>query len=159
LRSRRFVTNTSSTFFVIHGSPTGCAEPLLLRASRIKPRAQCETDAERLDVYNGLLLAAHLDAAFDAGLIDFDDSGRIRFAERFSPPDRLAAGLDVSMSLAKLTPEHRVFIAWRPRHPAQSMASPDDGTRVQAPAAVRQRISPSQEKIRTLCRAVWSLSA
>jgi hypothetical protein len=45
---------------------TGCAEPLLLRASHIKPWAICEADSERLDVYNGLLLAAHLDAAFDA---------------------------------------------------------------------------------------------
>ena len=95
---------------------TGCAEPLLLRASHIKPWAQCETDAERLDVYNGLLLAAHLDAAFDAGLIDFDDAGQIRFAEGFSPADRLATGLDDSMTLAKLTPEHRVFLAWRRGH-------------------------------------------
>jgi putative restriction endonuclease len=92
---------------------TGCAEPLLLRASHIKPWAQCETDAERLDVYNGLLLAAHLDAAFDAGLIDFDDAGQIRFAERFSPADRFATGLGDSMTLAKLTPEHRTFLAWR----------------------------------------------
>jgi hypothetical protein len=95
---------------------TGCAEPLLLRASHIKPWAQCETDAERLDVYNGLLLAAHLDAAFDAGLIIFDDAGQIRFAERFSPADRLAAGLDDTMALAKLTPEHRTFLAWRRAH-------------------------------------------
>ena len=62
---------------------TGCAEPLLLRASHIKPWALCATDAERLDVKNGLLLAAHLDAAFDCGLIDFDAAGQIRFAERF----------------------------------------------------------------------------
>lgn len=39
----------------------------LLRASHIKPWADCETDAERLDVYNGILLAPHLDAAFDRG--------------------------------------------------------------------------------------------
>jgi putative restriction endonuclease len=95
---------------------TGCAEPLLLRASHIKPWVQCETDAERLDVYNGLLLAAHIDAAFDAGLIDFDDAGQIRFADRFSPADRLATGLDDSMTLAKLTPEHRIFLAWRRAH-------------------------------------------
>jgi hypothetical protein len=88
----------------------------LLRASHIKPWAQCETDAERLDVYNGLLLAAHLDAAFDAGLIDFNDAGQLRFAERFSTADRLATGLDDSMTLAKLTPEHRVFLAWRRAH-------------------------------------------
>ena len=54
-------------------------------------------------MYNGLLLAAHLDAAFDAGLIDFDDAGQIRFADRFSPADRLAAGLHDAMALAKLT--------------------------------------------------------
>ena len=102
---------------------TGCAEPLLLRASHIKPWALCETDAERLDVYNGLLLAAHLDAAFDAGLIDFDDAGQIRFAERFSPADRLAAGLDDAMALAKLTPEHRVFLAWRRAHLLTAAAS------------------------------------
>ncbi|MDC0682621.1 HNH endonuclease signature motif containing protein [Sorangium atrum] len=48
---------------------TGLAVPALLRASHIKPWADCETDAERLDVYNGILLAPHLDAAFDRGFI------------------------------------------------------------------------------------------
>ena len=94
---------------------TGCAEPLLLRASHIKPWALCATDAERLDVKNGLLLAAHLDAAFDAGLIDFDNAGLIRFSDRFAPADRLAAGLQECMTLAKLTPGHQTFLAWR-RH-------------------------------------------
>ena len=56
---------------------TGVAEPSLLRASHIIPWAKCESDEERLNVYNGLLLAAHLDAAFDAGLISFEDDGRI----------------------------------------------------------------------------------
>ena len=102
---------------------TGCAEPLLLRASHIKPWAQCETDAERLDVYNGLLLAAHLDAAFDAGLIDFDDAGQIRFAEGFSPADRLATGRDDSMTLAKLTSERRTFLTWRRAHLLTAAAS------------------------------------
>ena len=55
---------------------TGVAEPRLLRASHIKPWAKCETDAERLDVYNGLLLAAHLDAAFDGGLDFIQRRGR-----------------------------------------------------------------------------------
>ena len=59
---------------------TEVTEPRLLRASHIKPWAKCETDAERLDVYNGLLLAAHLDAAFDAGLISFTDEGAILFS-------------------------------------------------------------------------------
>ena len=116
--------------------------------------------AERLDVKNGLLLAAHLDAAFDCGLIDFDAAGQIRFAARFLPADRLATGLDDSMKLAKLTPEHRVFLSWRRAHLLTAAATrsvdgrPEDGTRVRAPGAVRQRISPSQEEIRTQCRTV-----
>jgi putative restriction endonuclease len=95
---------------------TGCAEPLLLRASHIKPWALCGTDAERLDARNGLLLAAHLDAAFDAGLIDFDGAGRIGFAARFAPADRRALGLHEGMALARLAPGHRAFLAWRRTH-------------------------------------------
>ncbi|MBK8265335.1 MAG: HNH endonuclease [Nannocystis sp.] len=53
---------------------TGLAVPALLRASHIKPWADCESDAERLDVHNGLLLAPHLDAAFDRGFITDDDA-------------------------------------------------------------------------------------
>lgn len=45
---------------------TGLAVPALLRASHVKPWAACELDAERLDVFNGFLLAAHLDAALTA---------------------------------------------------------------------------------------------
>src|SRR5262249_33086646 len=51
---------------------TGITEPALLRASHIVPWADC-TDAQRLDVHNGLLLSALWDAAFDRGLISFAD--------------------------------------------------------------------------------------
>ena len=50
---------------------TGITHPRLLRASHMKPWSACTDAAERLNVHNGLLLAAHLDAAFDAGLITF----------------------------------------------------------------------------------------
>jgi len=55
---------------------TGITDPALLRASHIVPWAECETDALRLDVHNGLLLSALWDAAFEAGLVSFDDRGR-----------------------------------------------------------------------------------
>ncbi len=55
---------------------SGLSVPELLRASHAKPWAS-STDAERLDVYNGLLLAAHLDAAFDCGLITVQVDGVI----------------------------------------------------------------------------------
>ena len=56
----------------------------LLRASYIKPWAECETDAERLDVYNGLLLAAIWMPLLmlDAGLISFTDKGQNLFSSQ-----------------------------------------------------------------------------
>src|SRR5258708_7925434 len=64
---------------------TGITDPALLRASHIVPWAECETDALRLDVHNGLLLSALWDAAFDAGLISFDDAGRILRSPALTP--------------------------------------------------------------------------
>ena len=95
---------------------TGLSEPRLLRASHIKPWAICETDAERLDVYNGLLLAAHLDAAFDAGLISFDDGGSILISSQLSIQDRAALGLDNKMSLYRVTQKHALKFIWHREH-------------------------------------------
>jgi putative restriction endonuclease len=91
---------------------TGVAEPRLLRASHIKPWATCETDAERLNVYNGLLLAAHLDAAFDAGLISFSDDGDILFAGRFQLQDREALRLSDGLKLLRVAPAHLPWLRW-----------------------------------------------
>lgn len=91
---------------------TGVAEPRLLRASHIKPWSQCETDAERLDVYNGLLLAAHLDAAFDAGLVSFSDEGRIIFSPYFTNADREALALYDGLRLRRIAPRHLPSLAW-----------------------------------------------
>jgi hypothetical protein len=55
---------------------TGISDPALLRASHIIPWADCESDAERLDVHNGLLLSALWDAAFDAGLVALETQWR-----------------------------------------------------------------------------------
>jgi hypothetical protein len=65
-------------------SLTGIADPALLRASHIVPWAECESDAERLDIYNGLLLSALWDAAFDRALVSFDDDGEPRFSPALS---------------------------------------------------------------------------
>ena len=67
---------------------TGIADPALLRASHIIAWKDCETDAERLDVYNGLLLSALWDAAFDRGLVTFDDGGRPEYSPTLSEMGR-----------------------------------------------------------------------
>ncbi len=67
---------------------TGVTHSTLLRASHIIPWAACETDHERLNVHNDLLLVANLDAAFDAGLISFDDGGGIMISNLSNTPVR-----------------------------------------------------------------------
>ncbi len=53
---------------------TGIKMPELLRASHIKPWREC-SDEERLDPYNGIMFAPHIDALFDQGFISFTDEG------------------------------------------------------------------------------------
>lgn len=91
---------------------TGIAHPRLLRASHMKPWTACGTDAERLDVHNGLLLAAHLDAAFDAGLFTFADDGALTVSPALSPTDRAALSVDVLPPLDGIKPAHVPFLAF-----------------------------------------------
>jgi hypothetical protein len=74
---------------------TGITDRALLRASHTKPWADCGTDEERLDVYNGFLLAAHFDAAFDAYLLTFDTDGKLLWSPKLSEPAKflLTAGI------------------------------------------------------------------
>jgi hypothetical protein len=89
---------------------TGITEPALLRASHIVPWAEC-TDAQRLDVHNGLLLSALWDAAFDRGLMSFADDGSVLASAALSEPARKALGLDSAPPLAGLREAHRANLA------------------------------------------------
>lgn len=86
-------------------------DPALLRASHMKPWARCASDAERLDVHNGLLLAAHLDAAFDAGLISFRDDGCLLASPRLSAANAERLGLGAVPALPFL-PAHLPYLRW-----------------------------------------------
>jgi hypothetical protein len=88
---------------------TGIADPALLRASHIKPWSACDTDAERLDVYNGLLLSALWDAAFDAGLVTFEDDGSPKFATDLGEEARSLLRWQAPLPL---TSRHRAYLAW-----------------------------------------------
>lgn len=88
---------------------TGVTEGAMLRASHIVPWAECTSDAERLDVHNGLLLVAHWDAAFDAGLVSFDDDGAALFAPSLGEAARSVLG---ASPLLQLTSAHRSNLAW-----------------------------------------------
>jgi len=89
---------------------TGIAEPGLLRASHIVPWADC-SDAQRLDVHNGLLLSALWDAAFDRGLISFAHDGTVLTNPQLSETARKALGIATAPALTGLRAEHRANLA------------------------------------------------
>ncbi len=91
---------------------TGLAVPALLRASHIKPWADCASDAERLDVFNGLLLAPQLDAAFDRGFITVADDGVVMVSAVLAEGDRRAIGVDAPLAVKGLADAHKQYLAW-----------------------------------------------
>ncbi len=90
---------------------TGISNPELLRASHIIGWAKCESDEERLDVHNGLLLSSLWDAAFDSGLVTFDDQGRAVPSPHLDDKAAAELRIDTVPHLA-LADEHRSGLAW-----------------------------------------------
>lgn len=93
---------------------SGLGVPELLRASHAKPWA-ASTDAERMDVYNGLLLAANLDAAFDCGLISVSPDGAISMSNALPVEARRHMNIDLRTRVA-LSPQHAPYLEWHRQH-------------------------------------------
>lgn len=89
---------------------TNVAIPEILRASHALPWAECQTDAQRLDVFNGFLLTANLDALFDRFLISFDQAGWLMVSALVPAAARARLGLDATLRLRWLTPEHETYL-------------------------------------------------
>ena len=90
---------------------TGLAVPALLRASHAKPWA-AGTDEERLDVHNGFLLAVHLDALFDRGLMTFGDDGRARFNSALPEEARQALLGHSVLGLSRVADGHLPYLEY-----------------------------------------------
>ena len=90
---------------------TGFAIVKLLRASHIKPWRD-SNHAERLDPYNGLLLAPGYDAAFDAGYISFNDDGRVVLSAALVSDAASLIGIATNVRLRDLSPEHMAYLAY-----------------------------------------------
>lgn len=91
---------------------TGIKIPELLRASHAKPWKDCASDAERLNVYNGFLLSANLDALFDRGLITFDSCGKMKLSTLLDDEDKAKLGLQSDLQLHWIANEHQPFLTW-----------------------------------------------
>ena len=77
-----------------------------------QPWVDCDTDAERLDVYNGLLLATHLDAAFDSGFITIAEDGSVLLSDALLSGARSALSLDGSLKIRGLHHAHERYMPW-----------------------------------------------
>ncbi|UIF88738.1 HNH endonuclease (plasmid) [Cupriavidus necator] len=83
---------------------TGIAIPEILRASHIHRWTDCkDTPMMRKDPANGLLLAAHLDALFEHGLIAFANDGRMLVSGRLDTVERKRLHIDEPWQL-RFTP-------------------------------------------------------
>ena len=92
---------------------TGIALPEVLRASHAKPWAECASDAERLDVFNGFLLSTNLDALFDRCLISFMNGGDLLVPPAISEAEKRRLGLDEPLRLRWLADEHLPYLRFQ----------------------------------------------
>ena len=85
---------------------TGYSNIRLLVASHIKPWRE-STNSERLDPYNGLLLTANLDKAFDLNFITFSTDGKILISDELGDYQLLGIHPDMKVPLEK---HHQEFM-------------------------------------------------
>ncbi|QXO19036.1 HNH endonuclease [Vibrio ostreae] len=86
---------------------TGYRNTQLLLASHIKPWRD-SNNRERLDKFNGLLLLANLDKAFDLGFISFDDNGKVLISGYLEAPEVIGLREDMSFRIIR---EHKPYLA------------------------------------------------
>ena len=63
-------------------------------------------------MFNGFLLSANLDAAFDAGLITVADDGIVVVSEVLDAEARALLGLDGSVRVRGIAEGHRRYLEW-----------------------------------------------
>lgn len=95
---------------------TGLAVPELLRASHIRPWSLCNSDEQRLDVFNGLLLSPALDALFDGGWVTFMPAGTIVIAALLPPSELELLGVAVDSHIRGLKLEHFPYLEFHRQH-------------------------------------------
>ncbi len=81
---------------------TGFNKLDILIASHIVPWSKA-TDAERLDVHNGILLSPTYDALFDKHLISFDHQGKILLSDSIAPDAYNKIGVTGKEKIQKLS--------------------------------------------------------
>lgn len=90
---------------------TGVIQPNLLIASHIKPWKD-SSDAEKLDGFNGLLLAPHIDRLFDKGLMSFHKDGSLLFSTRLETEVLSRWHIPTGISVGSFKPEQNAYLEY-----------------------------------------------
>ncbi|HBQ3797880.1 TPA: HNH endonuclease, partial [Salmonella enterica subsp. enterica serovar Senftenberg] len=70
----------------------------------------CHTGKERLDPFNGIILAAHIDLLFDQGWLSFNDDGEILLSNELNP--NIASQLELPKKIKKFPLESIYYLEW-----------------------------------------------
>jgi putative restriction endonuclease len=94
---------------------TGVIDRRHLRASHIKPWCICD-DTEKLDGFNGLLLAPHVHHLFDRGYVSFSDSGDLLVAKELNPAVLESWGIASPRNVGAFSKEQSRYLEYHRGH-------------------------------------------
>ena len=81
-----------------------------------KPWAHCNTNDERLDGNNGLMLTPTIDHLFDKGFVSFDNDGNLLFSEHLTAGDKAMLNLDARIEAAPFSNEQISYLNYHRKH-------------------------------------------
>lgn len=111
---------------------TGITDGRYLRASHIKPWCKSDNN-ERIDGYNGLLLAPHVDLLFDRGWISFADDGKLLVSKKLPHKVLTAWGIRRILNVGNFRAQQCKYLAWhRQTFGFESGVRPESGARRKA---------------------------
>jgi len=89
---------------------TGVSQLSMLRASHIKPWRDAN-DVEKIDGFNGLLLAPHVDHLFDKGFITFEDKGQMELSPALNVEILKRWGIPQVLNVGDFCDEQKYYLA------------------------------------------------
>jgi hypothetical protein len=95
---------------------TGVRNPVLLVASHIKPWYRCNTNRERLDPFNGLMLTPTFDRLFDRGLVTFAPDSRLLVSPALPTEDIRRIHMDPTMTTQPFRPQQQEYLVYHRDH-------------------------------------------
>lgn len=95
---------------------TGVTSPQLLIASHIQPWHRCNTNAERLDPFNGLMLTPTYDRLFDRGFISFSPQSELLISRDLAREDMQKIRMDPDFVTEPFRPSQLKYLLYHREH-------------------------------------------